>query len=336
MNYSVEFTLVTTVFNESNRLNETIDNIEGQTLLPNQIVIVDAGSTDGTYEKLLQWKLNSTIPIKIIQNKGCNVAKGRNIAIQNSDFHIIVSTDFGCTYHKDWLKSLITKFIDSDIEVVGGNFTVKESNVKTLAAKADYILQNGYKNQMDENFSVSSRSIAYKKYLWQQIGGYNEWLTLAADDTIFWREIVKRKYKYKFVNEAYVYWNRHENFKQFKKEVYRYGLGDGESKINFKNFVSHCIETILRYSIIFTFVLAFVFHYYFLFLLILQVFGLRSYFRGFYYWLNLRNKKYHVGILLVSFYLIEISRITYIVAYIKGWLFKSIDKRNQAEKLKIN
>ena len=53
------FTLVSTVFNEINRLEYSIREIERQSLLPDKIIIVDAGSRDGTFERLLDWKNRS-------------------------------------------------------------------------------------------------------------------------------------------------------------------------------------------------------------------------------------------------------------------------------------
>ena len=114
------FSLVSTVFNEKKRLQETIDDIEGQIVKPDQIVITDAGSTDGTFERLKQWATNSLIEIIILQKTGCNVAEGRNLAIRNARYDLIVSTDFGCRFHSQWLQSMIAPFDDETVKVVGG------------------------------------------------------------------------------------------------------------------------------------------------------------------------------------------------------------------------
>jgi glycosyltransferase involved in cell wall biosynthesis len=74
------FTLVTTVFNEISRLDNTIRDVEAQTVRPAEIVIVDAGSRDGTLERLERWRQESTISVKVIVKPKCNVAEGRNIA----------------------------------------------------------------------------------------------------------------------------------------------------------------------------------------------------------------------------------------------------------------
>ena len=48
----MQFTLVSTIFNESRRLPQTIADLEAQTVQPTEIIITDAGSTDGTWALL--------------------------------------------------------------------------------------------------------------------------------------------------------------------------------------------------------------------------------------------------------------------------------------------
>lgn len=323
------FTLVSTVFNENKRLPRTIDDIEAQELKPNQIVITDAGSTDGTFETLQAWAKRSAIEILIHQKKKCNVAEGRNLAIRNAKYDLIVSTDFGCRFHPQWLKSIVTPFNDLSISVVGGAYSVEESKILSLPAKANYVLTNGYKAVLNKSFIPSSRSIAYYKSVWQSVGGYCEWLTLAADDLVFGKAIRAQGYNIYLVPDPFVYWGRHDSLEGYAKEAYRYGLGDGEARVNVRNTLSTAIEIAFRYLFFISIVL-FVMNFIFklinpaYFLLVLSfVPGLRSYFHSFKNWLFYRSGKYNLKVLLFSFLLIEVTRYNYIKGFIKGYFFSS-------------
>jgi hypothetical protein len=260
--------------------------------------------------------------------QGCNIAEGRNEAIRRAENELIVSTDFGCRFLPGWLESLVKPFDDPEVMVSGGAFSIIREEVNTPAAKADFVLQNGYPVVMDEHFSVSSRSIAYQRRVWKEIGGYQEWLTLAADDTIFWRQIRQRRFRYVLVKEPNVNWLRHKTFGAFAREAFRYGLGDGESMINFRNLWSHIAETVLRY-VFFLFILALPLvlvsgHFWLALLLIPLSAGLRSYRNA---WRNWKGMKFGFKVLLNSWYLIEISRFSYLKAYLKGWLLASPAQR---------
>jgi glycosyltransferase involved in cell wall biosynthesis len=329
------FTLVTTVFNEIRRLDQTIADLEAQTLKPDEIIIADAGSRDGTLERLERWKKESSINVQVFVLQGCNIAEGRNEAIRRSRNELIVSTDFGCRYKAGWLESLVKPFDNPEIKVVGGAFEIIKEEVNTPAAKADYVLQNGYPVVMDQYFSVSSRSIAYYRSVWKEIGGYHEWLTLAADDTIFWRQIRKKKFRYQLVEEPNVFWLRHKSFTAFAKEAFRYGLGDGESLINFRNLWSHIAETLIRYAFfLFILILPLVLvsgHFWLAFLLLPLSFGLRSYRHAYRNWSKMN---YGLMVLLHSFRLIEMSRYQYLKGYFKGWLFGTEAQREGRKSLK--
>lgn len=341
----MQFSLVSTIFNEATRLRQTISDLEAQTTKPAEIIITDAGSTDASWEILSKWKKNSAIPIILLKEEGCNVARGRNLAIQAAKYELIVSTDFGCRFHREWLQSLIAPFEqDKTLEVVGGAFSVIEEEIKTYPARANYILTNGYQTDLDISFIPSSRSIAYKKDLWQAVGGYPEWLTLAADDLVFGLQIKAKQIPIIFVNKPYVYWGRHNKINQYNKEAYRYGLGDGEAKVNYRNFSISTAETILRYIFLISIPLVLFFsltgkvnNYYFLGLFLLPLtfcsVGFRPYLRAFKYWLNLRSPKYNAQSLLLGLFMLETQRINYVKGYLKGYFCSSNIVKAEAKRL---
>lgn len=332
----MKFSLVSTVFNEIENLTNTIANIEAQTLLPNEVVIVDAGSTDGTWQELIKWKKNSKITIVIILEEGCNVAKGRNKAIEESTYDLIASTDFGCTHHPNWLASIIIPFKNNrKLDVVGGAFTVDFSSLTSIWQKADFIINNGHHFEMDDFYTVTSRSIAYKKEVWKKLDGYPEWLTLASDDSIFWRKIKSHGFVYKLIENEYVFWNRHLLLQAYKQEAYRYGLGDGESNLNKRNLISHIGESLCRFNLWIQLLLVIKLGIIFLFFLPLHLFGLRSYVRNSRNYLNLKGR-YSVSVkeLLASFILVEFVRYGYLKGYFSGYFFKSEERKKGAGKLK--
>lgn len=335
------FTLVSTVFNEARRLEATISDLKNQTLVPSEIIITDAGSTDGTYEQLLQWQKESAIPIKLLQKTKCNVAEGRNMAIRAASYSLIASTDFGCRFHPQWLESLMSPFANPEIKATAGAFTVKEEDLMTKPAKAAFLLFDGYRDNIHEPwFTPTSRSVAYYKELFDKVGGYCEWLTLAADDTIFGRVAKKSGYQFYMVDKPYVYWGRHSTAMGYAKEAFRYGLGDGESGINIRSTISNFIELLLRYSFFLYLILGG-----FLFLtnritllgllpLIPLAAGLRSYIRYTRIWFRLRSNIYNLSVFIYGFYLLELTRVYYLKGFYKGRFRSPENVKAEAKKLK--
>lgn len=226
----IPFSLVTTCRNEMASLPRWKQNIIDQTRQPDEIVIVDAYSDDGTYEYLLDWA-NSNSRIKVIQKKGA-AAYGRNVAIENARFSHILSTDMGVRLASIWCEELIVPFEkDHSIEVVAGSTCIDTETVKSVAAKAELILEDGGIPVLKEGKVPGNRSIAYNKLVWKKVGKLPEDLTFYADDSVFGRQLVQEGFKFAFAPRAMTYWGRPKKLKHFFREQFVYGRGDGEAFI---------------------------------------------------------------------------------------------------------
>jgi glycosyltransferase involved in cell wall biosynthesis len=335
------FTLVSTVYNEATRLSQTIGELKNQTVQPSEIIITDAGSTDGTYDILLDWQKESVIPIIILQKNRCNVAEGRNMAIRAATYELIASTDFGCRFHPQWLESIITPFNDPAVKAVAGAFTIVDEDIQTLPAKAAYLLFNGYKDDIHEDwFTPTSRSVAYYKEVFDRVGGYCEWLTLAADDTIFGRLVKKAGYRFYAEDKPFVYWGRHKTALAYNKEAFRYGLGDGESGINMRSTLGKCIDLTLRILFLMSIVACSSFllfkgmNIYYTLVFVPLIIGFRPYVYHIKNWLNIKSSKYNFTVLLYSFYLLESTRYNYLKGYYKGYFNSPPFRKEAAIKLR--
>lgn len=225
----MKFTLVTTCFNEICNVELWRDDVCNQTRHPDEIQIVDAGSNDGTLE-VLEWWVSKDSRVKLEVWYKCNVAQGRNKAIANTDAEIIVSTDMGCRLDKNWFENICKPFtLNNAIQVVAGNYAADESTITTVAARAAYYLNHGYHPTLRPGFLPSSRSIAYRKSVWETIEGYPEDLTLAADDYVFALQLDQMKLETAYAHDAICYWGRHSTLHGYWKEAFVYGKGNGEA-----------------------------------------------------------------------------------------------------------
>lgn len=226
----IEFSLVTTCRNETDSLPRWKRDILGQTRPPDEIVIVDAFSDDGTAEMLLEWAVEDK-RVLVIQEKG-NAAHGRNLAIEKAKHEHILSTDMGVRLTPIWCEELIRPFeVDQTVEIVAGNTQIDKETVKTAVARAEYYVENGGEPRFGPGFVPGNRSVAYTKKVWRELGGLPEDLTFYADDSVFGRQMVEAGYKMVCAPKAMTYWGRPAKLRDFWKEQFKYGRGDGEALI---------------------------------------------------------------------------------------------------------
>lgn len=230
--YAENVSLISVVYNEVKNIDKFLTSYRNQTIYANEFIIVDGASNDGTTEKIIEFaKLNPKLKIKIISDKIYNrenhiapIAKARNDAIRMSKNEIISVTDAGCTLGTDWLENIIKPFSDYSIDVSSGWYeAVTESDFQK---RFSYLFLPVKETITAEYFLPSSRSIAFRRSCWEEIGGYPE-KAYNGEDTMF-DILLKRKNKnFYFASEAIVFWNCPENLKDACEKYSNYGYGDG-------------------------------------------------------------------------------------------------------------
>lgn len=80
MNSNKRYVIISSAFNEEDVIDHTIDSITKQTILPLQWIIVDDGSTDQTYEKVVK-RVAGFHWIKVLSKANSNCQFGEHVAI---------------------------------------------------------------------------------------------------------------------------------------------------------------------------------------------------------------------------------------------------------------
>lgn len=212
-----KISFITTVFNEEKNVENFINSVLNQSKKPNEIVIVDGGSTDKTIEIMKKMEAKSNVPIKIIVKKKANIALGRNIAIKNSKYDLIFVSDAGCVLNKDWIKETLKFFPKSD--VVAGNYKAIVKN------KFEFFQSKIVIKEVDRPSRMSSRNIAFKKDCWKKVGGYPE-ESLTGEDTGFNLKLTNSGCNIKINPRKDVAWEMRPTLIKFAKQFYIYGKGD--------------------------------------------------------------------------------------------------------------
>jgi polysaccharide pyruvyl transferase CsaB len=217
----VVVSLIATARNEGENARRWFDDLMKQTRLPDEVVVVDAGSTDGTFEVLSTLAGQSAVPFHVLSRPGANIASGRNLAISRARGAVIASTDFGCRLRSTWLERLIAPFEDdADLQVVAGWYEARPGGRRWWPSLRDV---------RPETFLPSSRSIAFTRDAWATVGGYPEWLTLTGEDTYLDLELQQYCPRWAFVPDAVVDWDAPATLTGYWRKVHGWTVGDGES-----------------------------------------------------------------------------------------------------------
>ncbi|MBC7232609.1 MAG: glycosyltransferase [Chloroflexi bacterium] len=230
---TVGVSVIATVKNESGSIARLLESLSTQTRLPDEVVIVDGGSADDTLSQLQAWKNSGRLPLRVLVEPGCNISRGRNLAIAAAQGPIIASTDAGVRLDPSWLANLVQPFLSKGLSnpapiVACGFFAPEATTVFEIAMAATVLPDLADVNPA--KFLPSSRSVAFLKSAWEAVGGYPEWLDY-CEDLIFDFRLRARGYPFIFVPHAVAYFRPRSNLRAFFTQYYRYARGDGKADL---------------------------------------------------------------------------------------------------------
>ncbi len=225
----MKVSLIFTVLNEARSLPALLDSIAAQTRMPDEVVVCDGGSRDATVALL---QAERRFPVRVIETPGANISRGRNCAIAATSHALIAGTDAGTRLHPNWLAELLNALAAHPQARVAAGFFEPDFQTAFEVAMCATVLPA--RSDIDPaTFLPSSRSVAYTKEAWQQVGGYPEWLDY-CEDLIYDLALREKFGAFAFAPNAVAYFKPRGSLRSFFKQYYLYARGDGKARLFFK------------------------------------------------------------------------------------------------------
>ena len=215
-----KISLITTVKNGAEHIGEFLASVRAQTRAPDEVIVVDGGSTDGTLSLL-----RDAEGITLIEDPGANIATGRNVAIEAATHDVIAVSDADCVLEPDWLEKLAAPIEDGADVAMGFYRPIAE----TFFEKCMAAVNLADADEIDEaTFMPSARSVAYRRSAIEAAGGYPEWLDIGEDMFVNhqWRGL---GLDMRFVPDAVVHWRLRPGLRDTWVQYFRYARGDAIS-----------------------------------------------------------------------------------------------------------
>ncbi|MDD5181710.1 MAG: glycosyltransferase [Candidatus Nanoarchaeia archaeon] len=209
-------TILVTLKNSASTIKQCIDSLLGLDYKKYEIFVVDAFSTDGTYEILKRYGSK----IKLHQTKGWPPA-AYNMALDKIKTEYTALIDGDNVVTKDWLKTLVSGFKEAGVVEAVGFCPSPKASPNKLQELLGRELEARYTSFGDYLQRAPTMNVAFKTGLARKIK-FNEALRIGYDTDFSYN--LSKYGKIKYIPQAIVYHYHRSTWKNFIRQQFLNGV----------------------------------------------------------------------------------------------------------------
>lgn len=227
INDKIKFSVVVPVKNEGENIAKIFSSIENQSVKPDELIIIEHGSTDNTVQEINEHIKNYSgkTDIRLIQPTIKSLAGQRNVGIRGAKNKYIMLVD-ACDIPPNLFANLLGPISeDPSADLVSAIYYAKQGENPYWHNKFIW----NWSDLDFKNFLPSARALLIKKDNFEKVSGFPEFLNYTGEDTLFGIKYQKISRKWVINKAAFVFWDAASTKEKALKKAYLYGKGDGEN-----------------------------------------------------------------------------------------------------------
>jgi len=199
-------------------IKDALDSLVFQSRQPDEIIVVDSSSTDGTPDIVRQY--SERYPFIKLHNWDGTRGESRNYGVKVAEGDIVAFVDADVIVNALWAEEMLNCFEKENADVVAGR-EIRLGYSGFTRLKRVGMLYKG------ADVTYPSVNLAYKKSVFEAIGGFDSWFKEAEEIDLNFRA-VDAGYKLVYCEKAIVYHRVRETIVAFVKQAFWYGYGRKE------------------------------------------------------------------------------------------------------------
>jgi glycosyltransferase involved in cell wall biosynthesis len=230
--------IIVTCLNAADTIGECVRSVISQDYPNIEVILVDAGSTDGTTSQALKAAANHPNFKLIVDESSSTPARGRNVGAKVASGDFLAFTDSDCIAEPSWISALVNpenwkqdvgavggKTIFTDIPPERGMLSALHGALGTRLGSAGSI------EFFDGNHPANAKSLPscnamYSSKVFKLSGGFDESLRYCEDSCLNAR-IRRGGLRLAYTPKAVIHHKHRNSIGQFVQWMFDYGIGRG-------------------------------------------------------------------------------------------------------------
>ncbi|VVB94981.1 Glycosyltransferase AglE [uncultured archaeon] len=221
-NIIINISIIIPTYNAEKTIIQTLKGLENQTNKDFEVIVIDDGSTDSSFELVKSYKTKSRFPIKLIKQKNSGPAKARNLGVEQSEGNIILFLDSDCIPYINWVEEMVRPL---DGKIVGSNCGYIVQNKESLIARyIGYEIAKRHEKLVGKYIdTIGTYSAGFTKRVFIEAGGFDiNYRKASGEDFDLAFNIKKIGYELVFTDKTFVYHYHPDSLRKYlKQQFYR-------------------------------------------------------------------------------------------------------------------
>ncbi|MCX7606797.1 MAG: glycosyltransferase [Bacteroidia bacterium] len=209
-------TVIIPARNEAENVARLIESLKNQNKPPQEIIVVDAGSTDNTAE------VARGAGARVIRVDKAYPGQARNIGIVHAHYDILAFWDASMWVAPHTLSALVEPLLSGEADLVQGTLDIRP---KTVASQLFFlVLHPPYSRSLPEGVFLQTPPVActaLRKVLWEKVGGFKPWR--AREDSDFRQRVESIGIRTLLCTHALTIWEPAERTFPLLRKIKTYG-----------------------------------------------------------------------------------------------------------------
>lgn len=176
-------------------MRECLDALAVQEGVDYEVVVIDNGSTDGTYEMLLDRAASFPVAMRV-EPVGGPLGGARQVAVDLATAPIVAFTDSDCVPAPNWLARLVEPLAEDDVDVVQGR---TDPSVEPDGRWPKTIRVDSWTGRYE------TCNIAYRTSALREAGGFNRRAKMGGEDTTAGWRVQRLGRRHAYADDALVH-----------------------------------------------------------------------------------------------------------------------------------
>lgn len=215
---SIKISVIVPAYNAAETIANCLTALQRQTRRPDEIIVVDDGSTDETV------RIAQAFGVRVLTQAHRGPAAARNLGVQVACGDIVMFTDADCEPLVDWVEQMQKPFENPNVVGVKGTYRSQQKQLIARLVQLEFEDKYDRMRRYETIDFIDTYSAAYRRKAFIHLGGFSEIFPIASvEDVEFSFRVAERRLRLVFAPQAQVWHTHPTKLIHYLRRKARYG-----------------------------------------------------------------------------------------------------------------